>query len=190
MKRINLLTKQKKYTDISNLFFKLKYLTGFIVLIFLLSYIFFAIVLSGQQNTLSVLESQKKSLLEYLLQNKQVEAKFVYFRSKERQLSEILKDDVNFYPYYNLLQDSLKSSSPEAALENVVIDKNKTVTFSIGFKDNNSMLDFFKFAESDEFLKNFSQLILNTFSSSVLATSNSYKLEFKGVFSQLNETAN
>ena len=113
-----------------------------------------------------------------------MEAKFIYFRNKERQVSKILTEDVNFYPYYNLLKDSLQSSSPEATLETVLIDKNKTVNFMVSFESYQSLLEFFKFAESDNFLANFSTLVLSNFSNAK-SVPQRYELGFKGAFQQL-----
>lgn len=186
MKRINLLIKQTKYLRLERIFSSLKLAIVFVIVLFLLTYAAASSLLFKQKQTISELNAQKKSLLELLLANKEVEAKFVYFRNKQKQLSDILKDDVNFYPYYQLLTDSLKKSTPEARLDTVVIDKSKAVNFTVSFNDFASMLSFFKFAESDDFLKNFNLLILSNFST-VQTTKSSYQLVFRGSFSQLNE---
>lgn len=186
MKRgINLLKGQKKYIDLDALIKQLKIAIAFIIIIFLVSYAFFYTILLSQRQKIDDLSLQKKAILEFLLKNKQVEAKFVYFRNKEKQLSDILKDDVNFVPYYTLLKDSLKSTTPEAKLQSVVVDKSKAVNFLVNLENYSSLISFLRFAESDEFLKNFNQLILSGFSSS--SEIKNYQLGFRGSFVQLNE---
>ncbi|MBI4009079.1 hypothetical protein HY357_02505 [Candidatus Roizmanbacteria bacterium] len=158
-----------------------------IALFFLLvAYAFFYGILLRQKQKIDNLSTQKKDILEFLLANKETEAKFVYFRNKHKQLSDILEGDVNFYPYYFLLKDSLKSSTPEAILDSVVIDKAKTFTFSVSIEDFPTMLSFLRFAESDDFLKNFNQLILSSFSNTQ-TSKKGYELGFRGVFIDLNE---
>ncbi len=105
-------------------------------------------------------------------------------RDKQKQISLYLKNDVNFFPYYNLLNDSLKSSSPEAQLDSVLIDRSKEADFSVAFVDFPSLLSFLKFAESEVFLKNFTDLSLKGFN---LGTqqNKSLKLTFNGIFKDI-----
>lgn len=183
-KKINLLSKQKKYIKLERVFQVLRIcilVSG--ITVFLLDIIFFSLLLQ-QKKQLDSLTSDKNKLLEFLVANRKEETSFAYFRNKQKQIATYLKNDVNFFPYYNLLNDSLKSSSPEAQLDAVVIDKTKDVDFVVVFADFTSLLSFFKFAESDSFLKNFTNLNLKRFDLGNKDNKN-YKLSFKGVFKDI-----
>lgn len=183
-KKINLLSKQKKYIKLEKVFQVLRVcvlVSGIIV--FLLDIIFFSLLLQQKQQ-LDSLTAEKNKLLEFMVANRKEETSFAYFRNKQKQIASYLKNDVNFFPYYNLLNESLKSSSPEAALDSVVIDKTKDVDFTVVFADFTSLLSFFKFAESDSFLKNFTNLNLKGFDIRTKENKN-YKLSFKGSFKDI-----
>lgn len=193
---INLLTKQKRYQDIEKIFKKLKIGLVFLVLLFLTAYLLIFIELFNQKKTIDSLSLQKTSYLQTLTQNKEVEAQFIYFVSKEKQISTLLKNDVKFYPYYNLLNDSLSSSSPSATLQTLVINADRSSEFEVGFNDLVSLLNFLKFSESDIFLRNFTSLHLTNFTAvtsqnnnpasvTPSASSKNYSLHFKGIFKQI-----
>lgn len=183
-KRINLLITQKKYINLDNFFEKLKIvsiISFFIILVGCLVVYYF---LLRQKQEINLLSEQKKDLLEFLLQNKQVEAKFIYFGNKQKQLTDNLKEDVNFLPYYNLLKESLHA---DAGLESVSIDKSKSVSFNLSFANYSDLLDFLRVAENDDFLKNFNQLSLVKFNKDELQSQkNNFKLSFSGKFIDLN----
>jgi len=187
-KGINLLKTQKRFIHLENVFRTVKSGTIVIFFVFLATYLVFYYLLSRQKQKINGLISQKKELLDFFIQNKEVEAKFVYFKNKQNEISNILKEDVNFFPYYNLLKESLKQVNVEAQLESVLIDKSKSVSFSLSFNNYSGLLTFLKFAESDDFLQNFNQLSLINFSRDDSRAKNSeYKLNFSGKFINLNE---
>ncbi len=191
-KGINLLTKQKKYQNIEKLFRSLKIGIVLMTGIFLIIDAVSLFQLFSQNQTINSLDLQKASYLQTLTQNKEVEAQFVYFVSKEKQISNILKNDVNFYPYYSILNASLSSSSPAATLQKLIINTDKTTEFTVGFNDFASLLNFLKFSESDFFLKSFTQLHLTNFTINSKQNSpnlptqlNNYTLNFSGTFKQI-----
>lgn len=187
-KGINLLKTHKRYIQIEKIFKKLKATVIALFLIFLTFYLLFYYFLAQQKKKINQLSSQKKELLKFFLQNKELEAKFIFFNNKQKQIDEILKEDVNFFPYYNLLTDSITISSNRARLESIVIDKSKSVNFTLSFESYSDLLSFLRFAESEDFLKNFKQLLLINFSKNALQeTKNDYKLIFSGKFIDLNE---
>ena len=187
-KGINLLKTQKRLIHLEIFFNKIKGGTIVIFFIFLATYLVFYYFLFLQKQKIAGLVSEKKVMLDYFLQNKEVEAKFIYFRNKQKQIGNILKQDVNFFPYYNLLKESLKQVNVEAQLDSVVIDKSKSVSFNLSFNNYSGLLTFLKFAESDDFLQNFNQLSLMNFNRDDKQTKkNEYRLNFSGKFINLNE---
>ena len=188
-KRINLLKTQKRFINIENAFRKLKTITIVLFFIFLTVYLAFFYLLAKQKQSIDALLSQKEGLIEFFIQNKEVEAKFVYFRNKQRQLTDILKEDVNFFPYYNLLGESINTFTTGARLESVLIDKAKSVKFSVSFESYVDLIDFLRYAESEDFLKNFNQLTLINFSNTdAQETRKDLILNFSGNFINLNES--
>lgn len=186
-KRINLLRGYRAFNDNEGIFAKIRSLIVFFFsLILIVNLIIFYLLFKQNQNIAEYAE-QKKLFAEYFIQNKEAEAKFTYFRNKEKQLKDILKQDVSFYPYYNLLKESLENFAVGAILNSVTIDKTKSANFSISFENYENLIAFLKYAESDDFLKNFNQLSMVNFSKNELQlTKKDYRLNFKGKFINLN----
>ncbi len=189
-KGINLITKQKKYLHYENLFKTLRSLLLVLVIIFFVILIpsFLAIIQNNKK--LNSLYLEKKNLLEYLAAHKEVEAEFVYLRNKQSQIAKIIDEDVNFLPYYNLLTDSLKQASPSPILDAIIITKDRTINFTLKFNDPNSITSFLKFAESENFLKNFSQLFISQFNLESKKGNRNYQLLLIGKLNPINEIKN
>ncbi|NMB83753.1 hypothetical protein GYA28_00510 [Candidatus Roizmanbacteria bacterium] len=189
-KRINLLVKQKKYLQIEELFKYIKLGVVVTTVIFFVIISVYLLLLSSSKRKIDILIVEKKQLLEYVLKNKEVEAKFKYFHGKNSQIQTIMKNDVNFYPYYSLLKESLKNASPEPVLESVVIDRTRATTFTLSFNNLTSLLTFLKYAESPGFLSNFSELSLHQFGIDQKNNEKTYSANLVGKFIQLNENKN
>ena len=187
-KGINLLSKQLKYKKIGTIIVRLRVVLVVLTVFFALLFLSFSVILFRQSQEVNKLISNKRSLLEYLLVNKEVEAKFVFFNNRYQEIKEILKNDVNFLPFYSLLNESLNQASPAPQLKSLVINRDRTVSFALNFIDLPSLLTFLKFGESDNFLDNFDQLILGSFNivqNSAKEKKANYELIFNGKFSSL-----
>jgi len=186
-KRINLLTKQIEYRGLEAFFQALRIyiLVFFGIFIVAFSLVFFFLYKQSVANR--KLQIEKADLLQYLVSQKEAEAKFVYFNSKYSQIKNYLKNDVNFEPYYKLLNDSLKLASPEPELENLKIDKKKAFSFDLNFSNMENLLVFLKFAESKKFINNFEKLTLIGFSidQKTKQKASSYQLLFEGTFKEI-----
>jgi len=184
-KHINLITRQRKYYQADAVIRYLRIVITVLGAVFIAVNLIFFVILYREQNSVEVLLNEKKNLLDYLIKNKEGEARFIFFNTKEKQVATILKGDVNFYPYYNLLSDSLKRASPEGELQALILDKNREVSFTIGFEDYPSLISFFKFMETNEFLKNFTDLTLQSVDVGKAKEKNSYVLNLKGTFMEI-----
>lgn len=189
-KGINLITKRKKYLQYEKFFYRLKEIVLLMGILLLFLAISLNLYLFKQNQKLTKLINEKKGLLEFIAKNKEVEAEFVYFRNKQNRLMSILKEDVNFLPYYNLITDSFKTASPEPRVDNIVITKDRAINLSLTFDDSNSMVLFLKFAESENFLKNFSELIVSQFKIGMEKNSKGYQLNLVGKLNPIDETKN
>ena len=138
---------------------------------------------SAQQNLLK----QKETYLKYLLDEKDIEANMRYFKSKQTQVNTFLKEDANFLPYYQVLKGSLEKTSDNVILDTIEIDKTRNTRFVVKFNNSDDMLLFLKYIESEEFLKNFLSLTLQSFNlDQQQAKASRYQLELLGVFKELN----
>lgn len=186
-KRINLITKQKKYQDLERAFKKLRVASFIMVGVFVLVSLVVLAVLFLKKEEVDHQLSEKKALYDFVIQNKEEEAKFVYFRGKQNQIGTSLKGDVNFYPYYALLADSLSQSesSDSALLDSLTIKSDRKTRFTIAFKQFDTLVSRFKYFESDEFLNNFDQLSVVNFSPIEQAEAKEYRLNFEGKFKEI-----
>jgi hypothetical protein len=150
------------------------------------------LILSGlvfyQKTRMNSLLKEKEEHLSYLASNKNSEADTALFIIKKEQLKQFIKDDAQFLPYYNILQNSLALASNAATIQAMTLDKSRDVSFIINFTDYDLMYKYIRYIESQAFLKNFEILTLTTFSlnQSNAALSKGYQLNFEGKFKALS----
>lgn len=184
--RINLFKRkpQQDYIVVHAPKFK-KYLTGagIVLFIFFLYLISQVLQLNSKQQDLL---KKKEIYLKYLLNEKDTEANMQYFNGKQIQVDTFLKDDAHFLPYYEVLKKSLEETSSNVILDTIDIDKLRNTRFIVKFKNSDEMLIFLRYIESEEFLKNFISLTLQSFNLDKQQTKgNRYQLELQGVFKEL-----
>ncbi|MBI2641828.1 hypothetical protein HYW87_04535, partial [Candidatus Roizmanbacteria bacterium] len=149
--KINLLTKQKKYEEIEKSLQRIKISAVGITILFFLVFLISFIAMLIQKRNLDRLYSEQKSLLEYSLSHKNEEAEFSFLRSKQNQLAGILKKDLNYARYFNSLKESLAVANVGASIESFSVDKDRESTFSLVLSDLNSLLNFVRYTDSQEF---------------------------------------
>jgi hypothetical protein len=186
-KRINLLTKHEKYIKVEKTFAKIRMVTVAITCVFFLTNALFVLLLINQQQEIKKLNSKKEVLLKFLIENANLEAKYKIFSLKYESLKDILNQDVNFYPYYSIINESLKSATTEALLKSIKIEKDKTTNFSVSFATFSAMINFLTNVENQDFNKNFKSLSLKSFSltQDKNINKNEYLLNFEGKFKDL-----
>jgi len=152
----------------------------FLLFIFLITQV---LRLDSQQQELL---KKKETYLKYLMDEKEAEVNVRYFKSKQTQMNAFLKNDANFLPYYSVLKKSLDEGVAKPILDTIDIDKDRKTTFIVRFSSYAEMDLFLKYIESEDFLKNFSSLSLQSFSiNKQTVTGNRFELELKGVFKEL-----
>ncbi len=182
--KINLIINREDYQKYENYFALLRnFIIGLTVVFFALFFTFFFILsnLGGKEDQLNL---RKKTLLQILRQQTNDEAKINYIEKKYDDLNTYLKDDAYSSPYYSLLNSALTESTESASLKSFNINKDREVNFTITFSDFNQLRDFFRFIESEAFLKNFEAISLKSFSviGATLDTKENYELSFTGKF--------
>lgn len=189
--RINLLINREDYQKYENIFERFKLsaavLTGILTVVF----IFFYIILRNSFNTYEKMNSEKKTYLQLLTERSRDEAKINYIEKKYSDLKKYLKDDASSATYFEILSDSIKNSSESAKLKSLEVDKSRNTTFIINFTVFEKMMNFLKFAESEQFLNNFESISLKNL---VIVGSNNqnenYELSFVGKFIPIKEEKN
>lgn len=185
-KRINLLKYHEKYIKTEKFFLKFKRFIYFSLSFSILITFITLIILNNKKNELNQLIKEKKYLENFISKNKDVDIAYQIFSNKFLQIKNILNSDVNFYPYYKIIIDSLKKATSSASLESITITKNKDTNFTISFKDFNALINFLDFIEDESYLSNFRQLTLKNINLNQTTTSNQagqeYKLDFVGQF--------
>lgn len=184
--KINLLTTREDYGRIERFFQLVRRVTvlysalllGFVVIIFMLIFL--------TNRKLQTLIETKNNLLFALNGQKDNEAKLIYVAKKMDAYDQFIVDDARFLPYYNHFVKALTTSTASATISSFAIEKDRTIAFTLVFRDFESMIDSFKFIESEEFLKNFENLLLQQFTSQGQEAT-TYRLTFKGKFIRLNE---
>lgn len=190
--KLNLLTNREDYQKIEKYFAWLRISVIILSVFFLIIIVYFFINLLLQHSQISALTSKKKFLLEQLQDKEEDEAKAIIIQKKYLSIKEYLKDDARPLPYYNLLNTAMASSTESAGLKSFQITKNREVNFTVSFTSFGDLLNFFKFIESDNFLKNFERLSLESFTaiSSKESEKSNYELSFVGKFISINENSN
>lgn len=189
-KRINLLLSKRKSHLLTVYGEKIKLVVSVIGVICFLIFLYLTVMFFRVKSNINKMNEKKKLYLSYLLENKDTEANVRYFKGKQIQLTDFLKDDAHFLPYYTILKEALNSSTQSALLDTIMINKLRETTFVVQFSNYENMILFIKYIESDEFLSKFNQLTLANFSLNVKSsTPNAYKyqLQFQGKFNQINE---
>ncbi|MEX1052468.1 MAG: hypothetical protein WEC80_01310 [Patescibacteria group bacterium] len=188
--RINLLVNKKGTSKVQQYlrFFKLTLVIVSSVLLLFSSVLGFLIF--SQLQTQNKLEKEKLSNLETLSTEQENEVKLIKIANKTSDIELFSKDDANFYPYYQILTQSFNQSSEAANIETLNIEKDRKFNFSISFSNLNSLLENFKFIESEGFLSNFSTIYLKSLETEDRQDGKFYRITFEGVFKEINENKN
>ena len=188
--RINLLVSKKKHSDISKYFSLFKITLIIIAVILLIFSLIIGTLLFFQNRKIETLTKEKQSGIEILNSQKEDEVKLVKITNKLKDIETFSKDDANFYPYYEILTQSFSKSSESANIDSLNIEKDRKFNFTLSFSNIGSMLESFKFIESDEFLKNFSSIYLKSLNTEDRQNIKIYKIAFEGEFIEINENKN
>ncbi len=188
-KKINLLSQHRNYLLYQNYFLMFKKIVYLLTGLFFVFLITSLIFIATKKKQMDVLIQKEQNLQTFIKNNFPLEENFKNFNNLFSQLKENLNKDVNFYPYYNLINDSLKISTNPPVIESLKIDQNKKVNFTLSFNNMTHLIEFLDYVEKETFLTNFINLKLESFSvesQSLLNTSTSYKLSFVGQFKKIN----
>lgn len=188
--QINLLLYKEDYRNVERLFKRIRLFALFYSAFLVITLVVFYIMNINVKTSVSKLEIEKQRLLGLLTSRSKEEAGLIYITKKAGLIDQYLVKDVKFLPYYNFMLDKVKAvGSPSASLETFAVDNNRKATFSITFTSAQSMLEFLKFIESDEFLNNFDSLVATRIGRVVSEGqgTNTLEIAFEGQFKSLDE---
>lgn len=184
--KINLAISREDYQKYELYFFWLKIAVLVLGALFFIVFITFFAILQSKNSQNTALTKQKEELLMALSDKKGDEAKIFYLQKKHSDLQKFLKDDASSLPYYKLLTGSLNESTQASTIKSFNIDKSRSASFTISFNSFPDLLNFFKFIESESFLKNFENISLKSFT--VIGSEDqkeNYEISFGGKFIKL-----
>lgn len=183
-RRINLIINRQDYNIYEEYFFLLRKIVFVLFFLFFILFFYFVFSINKLNDELKILNSEKTNLLKIINQNAEKYAKFNYLKLKYYDLKTFLKDDASSSYYYSLLKEALNESSESAMIKEFIINKNRDFEFTIGFLSFSDLRNFFKFIESENFLKNFEKIFLKNFA--VIGKNETkeenYELSFYGRF--------
>lgn len=183
-KQINLLSQKKDYQKkekFFSLFRKITLLLGIFTMLSLFTIFFIHKKIKTQYQTSL---SKKENGLNQLILKKDIEKQVVYFNEKSSFFNKILKEDVNFLPYYRILKTYLPVSTESADISSIKYDNRKTVEFALTFSNYEDLYNSISAFEDEKFLNLFDELTLNSINLSEIKTKN-YQLSLKGKFKAL-----
>jgi hypothetical protein len=184
-KHINLLIQKNDYKKKETIFYRLRIITGVLAIISIIS-LFIIFFLQQQINSeYQKLLSKKEDYLRQITKKKEIEKQILYFNEKSNVFKQILKNDVNFLPYYRILRAYLLVSTESADINFIKYDNKKTVEFVLSFSNYIEMYNSLSNFEDKKFLTIFDNLILNSINFSEMKTKN-YQLSLKGRLKQLS----
>ncbi|HLL60383.1 MAG TPA: hypothetical protein VK338_01580 [Candidatus Nitrosocosmicus sp.] len=184
-KRANLILKKKSYENLEKVFGYFRIFTFLFVFSIFVS-IFTLFILKNKSNQeKQKLNTEKTILLESILARKEVEKNALLFNQRGITFNNFLKQDVNFLPYYKLLQKYLPLSSQAASIEKIDYDNKRNVTIVLRFNNYDNFYNSLSFLQDKEFLSIFDSLTLEAFSINE-AKVNNYTLTLSGKFKQIN----
>lgn len=183
-KYINLIVNREDYQKYEEYFFIFRKIVFVLFGIFFIISFYFFLSIRSLNKKIEILNLEKTTILRFINQNTEKYAKLNYLKGKYIDLKNFLKDDANSSFYYSILNDALKESSESAIIKEFNINKNREVDFKIGFSNFSELRSFFKFIESDIFLKNFEKIFLKNFTviGKTEEREENYELSFYGKF--------
>ncbi len=190
--KINLLVNREDYRRYEKYFYWTRIIAAAAVVLFILSASFLFFISFRDNSQINNILATKQSLLISSQGHESTEAKLIYVENKYQDLKDFMKNDAYSLPYYNLLSTAIETSTETASLKSFVIGKNRDVTFAVSFSNFNELMNFFRFVESEKFLKNFENITLKSFTA-VGGDENkksSYDLNFTGKFIPIDENKN
>lgn len=183
--RTNLLVSKKGYSDLLKYFNLFRLTLLIITILFFIFVIIYGYLVYKQVKQLEKLGLEKERNFQLLSSKKEDEVKLIKIANKSLDLDFFSKDDANFYPYYQILNESFSQSTQSANIENLNIEKDRKFSFSISFTEIDSLIETFKFIESENFLKNFSTIYLKSLDTQDRQELKVYKITFEGVFKEI-----
>lgn len=186
--RINLIKNQETILAFQQMFARFRLGVHVYLGIFFLVAFGVLMYFMSKNSALNDLLNQKTILLTQLQPTQNDEARLLLLSKKLNNYKEFSKDDAQFIPYYNLLQQVLQNSSQSARLSQFKIDKEQNVQFAFRFTNVDELTQSLRFIETESFLNHFVALSMNSFADGGGSEEGRFELTFSGTFKPIDET--
>ncbi len=185
-KHINLLTKKKDYTQREKYFRYFRRTTLILSIVTLSLFFTIFIVKRGDEIEYEELLKRKQVFLTDSLSNKDRETKISYINQKGTYFKKVSANDMQFLPYYSVLESYLLrstgfDSTESAKIQEVKFNNKRNIEMSIIVTGKDRLLSVMNALESDSLLGSFESLIVDKIST-INAENEVYEIEFVGNF--------
>jgi hypothetical protein len=180
-KHINLLLKRPGFKKVEVFFDYFKIITVFIGFCSLASAFVLLLLIGSVKAEYNGLLNQKTQYLQDISQKQDIEKKALYINQKSSAVNTILKNDLNFLPYYTLLQQYLPLDSNSASIESIEYNNKREVQIVLAFSDYTEFYNSLSNLQNEQFLSIFEVLKLQSFSITE-EKNNIYRLSLAGKF--------
>lgn len=189
--RINLLSYQNDYINYEKYFRWIRSSAVVFSIVFFIILFISLTFIATQFRSISNLNNSKTELLNILTQREEERANIMLINKKYQAMQTYLKDDAKSLPYYQLLSTAIKTSTESGNLQSFTINKDRESSFSVAFQNFSELMSFFRFVESEVFLRNFEKVSLKSFNAiqndKSLKNKDKYELSFQGIFIPIDQ---
>jgi DNA-dependent RNA polymerase auxiliary subunit epsilon len=183
-KRINLFKKQESFGQLDEKLKKLNFygvIFTTVLLVIFLSFFVYNLYLS---KNITKLSTQKESLVQQLNQDN-TQFKINYISNKTDQIKKYDKNDAHFTAYYDLLKNALQSNSTPV-FSSFKIDSKRNIEMDFNIDSYDTFQKILSYTESDDFLKYFNTLNVQSASYSQSGGTSQNVLQLTGVAKNVN----
>lgn len=187
-KHINLLHKNREYETQEKRFYYIRLATVALGLVAVILIATLFIIKSQEEKQYSQLLTSKEQYLRELLAVKDTQEKIAYVNTRADYLKNVVKEDVNFAPYYDVLKRTLFDpiaigSSNSAEIKRIHFDNNQSVELQINLYSDAALNTYLSTLESEQFLSQFQNFAL--FGFKIVEGGTSYGTTIKAIFKPL-----
>lgn len=163
---INLFRKKNQAIIVSTGMRQTKKITLRVILLLLVIMVSMYGLRAWIQEQINTLERQKDLYATFIDNNKNIEKEIILLHKRKEYLKRVLKDDINFRPYYTILngivdQPEGATASNSSVIQNIEFSYDTSTTITFESANEESSWQLIRRLESSETIGQFDQLVIN-----------------------------
>lgn len=163
---INLFRKKNQAIIVSTGMRQTKKITLRVILLLLVIMVSMYGLRTWIQEQINTLERQKDLYATFIDNNKDIEKEIILLHKRKEYLKRVLKDDINFRPYYTILngivdQPEGATASNSSVIQNIEFSYDTSTTITFESANEESSWQLIRRLESSETIGQFDQLVIN-----------------------------